>query len=142
MSKMLKRNGYSLVEVVIALSIIVTVTITALSIVLSSVSTKVNAINRSYAQSFADNVWESFKAAETQDEFLSLVAFAEGVTLTGSTTDENGKTLYTYYSEKNKFTANISVAFSETERDEFEIDVTDKDGDNIISFSYRKGDGI
>lgn len=136
------KRGYSLVEVVIALSVIVTVSITALSIVLSSVATKVNAINKTEAQSFADNVWESFKAADTQDEFLSLVSFSEDVTLTESETDESGNTIYTYYSEEHKFTAEIAVRYSENARSEFSISVTDKDGDSIISFSYRKGDGI
>lgn len=136
------KRGYSLVEVVIALSVIVTVSITALSIVLSSVATKVNAINKSQAQSFADNVWESFKAAENEEEFLSLVAFSEGVSLTAGTTDESGKTTYTYNSQENKFTAEISVSYQENARPELEVVVNDKDGDEIISFSYRKGDGI
>lgn len=142
MSRRKFKNGYSLVEVVIALSIIVTVSITALSIVLSSAATKVNAINKSHAQSFADNVWESFKAADTQDEFLSLVSFSEGIMLTESETDESGNTIYTYYSEEHKFTAEIAVRYPEIARSEFAISVTDKDGDSIISFSYRKGDGI
>ncbi len=144
MSKMRKRNGFSIVEVVIALSVIVIVSITALSIALSSVSTRVAAINRTQAQSFADNVLESFKAAEDEAEFISLVAFAEGVTLTDGALDEDGNTVYTYYSEENKFMAQISVKFVEnqTERSEFEINVTDKDGDEIVSFPYRKGDGI
>lgn len=137
-----KKRGYSLVEVVIALSVIVIVSVSALSIVLSSVATKVNAINKSYAQSFADNVWESFKAADTQDEFLSLIAFSEGTTLTEGVTDESGKTTYTYYSQENKFTAEIAVSYQENARPELEVIVTDKDGDEIISFSYRKGDGI
>ena len=136
------NRGYSLVEVVIALSVIVIVSVSALSIVLSSVATKVNAINKSHAQSFADNVWESFKAADTQDEFLSLIAFSEGTTLTEGVTDESGKTTYTYYSQENKFTAEIAVSYQENARPELEVMVTDKDGDEIISFSYRKGDGI
>ena len=136
------KRGYSLVEVVIALSVIVTVSITALSVVLSSVATKVNAINKSHAQSFADNVWESFKAADTQDEFLSLIAFSEGATLTEGVTDESGKTIYTYNSQENKFTAEIAVSYQENTRPELEVIVTDKDGDEIVSFSYRKGDGI
>ena len=136
------KRGYSLAEVVIALSVIVIVSISALSIVLSSVATKVNLINKSHAQSFADNVWESFKAADTRNEFLSLVAFSEGATLTEGVTDESGKTTYTYYSVENKFTAEIAVSYHENARPELEVVVTDKDGDDIISFSYRKGEGI
>ncbi len=136
------KKGYSIVEVVIALSIIVTVSITALSIALSSVATKVNATNRSYAQSFAANVWECFKAADTQDEFLSFVSFSEGITLIDNQTDESGNTVYTYRSEEHKFTAEIAVRYPENADPELSVSVTGKDGDGIISFSYRKGGGI
>ncbi len=142
MRKRTRKNGFSLVEVVIALSVIVVVSITALSIVLSSIVTKANAINKSHALSFADNVWESFKAAETQDEFLSLVSFSEGATLTDGRTDERGNTVYTYHSETYKFTAEIAVRYPEDARPELTVTVADKDGDDIISFSYRRGDGI
>lgn len=142
MSKMRKKNGYSLVEVVIALSVVIIVSLAALSIALSSIATKATAINKTKAQSFADNVWESFKAAESENEFESLVLFAEGITLNDGATDEDGNTVYTYYSEENKFAAEISVNFSESERSEFEINITDKQGNSIVSFSFRKGDGI
>lgn len=135
------KRGYSLVEVVIALSVIVTVSVTALSIVLSSVAAKTNAINKSCAQSFAENVWESFKAADTQDEFLSFVAFSEDAVLTESTPGGSEETIYTYYSEKHKFTAEIAVLYPENARPELTVTVTDKGGDEIVSFSYRKGDG-
>lgn len=142
MSKLRKRNGYSIVEVVIALAVIVTVSMTALSIALSSVAAKVNVINRSYAQGFADNVWESFKVAQSQDEFLSLIVFSEGTMLTEKANDGNGKVTYIYYSQKNKFSSEIVVSYEENARPELEVVVTDKNGGEIISFSYRKGGGI
>ena len=134
------KRGYSLVEVVIALSVIVTVSITALSIVLSSVATKVNAINKSHAQSFTDNVWESFKAAETQDEFVSLVAFSEGVDKADITASEgeNRNIVYTYSSEKHKFKAEMTVNY-QSQRPELNLAVTDKEGDEIILLEYKKG---
>lgn len=141
---MSKRNkkGFSIVEAIIALSIIVAVSITALSVVVSSITTKVAAINKTEAQNFAYNVWESFKAAENEEEFISLVNFAEGITLTDGVPDENNVNVYTYYSEENNFTALVSVKYSATERPEFKIDVADNKGKEIISFSYRKGDEI
>ena len=134
------KRGYSLVEVVIALSVIVTVSVTALSIVLSSVAAKTNAINKSCAQSFAENVWESFKAADTQDEFVSLVAFSEGVDKADITASEgeNRNIVYTYSSEKHKFKAEMTVNY-QSQRPELNLAVTDKEGDEIILLEYKKG---
>lgn len=137
-----RKGGFSLAEVVIALSVIVIVSVTSLSIVLSSMAAKAAAVDKTEAQSFASNVWECFQASENDAEFLSYVSFSEGVALGDGQTDENGYKVYTYHSEKNTFTAQIKVKFPENERSDFSIDVTDKDGDSIVSFSYRKGDKV
>ena len=142
MSKRKFKNGYSIVEVVIALSVIVVISIAALSTVLSSVATKQAAINKTEAQNFAENAWECFKVSDDDEKFVSNVNFAEGVTLADGVAGENGYKVYTYYSEENKFTAQISVKFPANERAEFKIDVTDKNGKSIISFSYQKGGEI
>ena len=134
MNKIFKKNGYSLVEAVIALSVITIVSITAFSIMLSSISTKVSAINKTEAQNFASDILECFKASENEEEFLSLVDFAEDdISL------EGGEGSYTYYSEKYKFTANISVSYPIDGRSELLVDVSDDDGENIISVPYKKG---
>jgi type II secretory pathway pseudopilin PulG len=130
-----RKNGYSIVEVVIALSVVVIVTASALSIALSSIAARKNAINKSYAQGFADNVLECFKAVNSYDEFISLVSFAEGVDLNEYKNADGG---YTYRSEKRKFTADITVDY-DSKRPVLSVYVTDKDGDEIISFSYKKG---
>ena len=123
----------------IALSVIVIVSVSAISIALSSLTARTNAINKSHAQSFADSVWESFKAADTREEFLDLVEFSERATLAEVSTDGSGKTNYTYISEENKFTAEIAVSYQENARSELVVVVTDGDGGEIISFSYTKG---
>ena len=140
MDKRQQESGFSIVEVVLALAIIVTVTFTALSLCVSFLSATENAIHVTQAQSFADNVWESFKAAENEEEFLALVSFAEGITLTDGATDVSGNAVYTYHCEENRFTAKITVGFPEDAQAILTITVTDKNGENIISFSYRKGD--
>lgn len=137
-----KKRGYSLVEVVIALTVIVTVSITALTIVLSSVATKQTAIHKTEAQNFAQSVWECFKVSDNEADFVSNVDFAEGVTLSDGTLDEDGYTVYTFDSEENKFTAIIKVRYYETLRSDLSVDILDKDGDSIVSFTYQKGDGI
>ena len=142
MSKRKRTGGFSLVEVVIALTVIVTVSITALTIVLSSVATKQTAIHKTEAQNFAHSVWECFKTSDNDADFVLNVEFAEDVTLADGTLDGDGYTVYTYQSEENKFTAVVKVLYSDTARSKLSVDITDKDGDSIVSFTYEKGDGI
>ncbi len=139
MLKLKNKKGFSLVEVVVALAVIVIVSAAAITIILSSFASKNTIIDKSKAQSFASNVWESFKAADGQEEFLALVSFSEGVELSEVENEGEGKTVYTYFFPESEIEARISVDFSETERDELEIDIID-DGKSIVSFSYRKGD--
>ncbi len=137
-----RKSGFTIVELVIALAIIVAVSFTALSVALSSVAAKRNAINKTEARSFANDTWECFKASESEEEFLSNVEFSTSAELGEGQTDDDGYTIYAYQSEENIFSATVRVKFSESARSEFAVEVTDKDGDNIISFSYKKGDGI
>ena len=141
MLKLKRKKGFSLVEVVIALAVIVIVSAGAITIIISSFAAKTKTINKSNAQSFADNLWESFKVSESADEFESAVAFSVGIELEGET-GTNGKTVYTYILPESNFEARISVGFSDIERDEFEISIFEDDGDSIISFSYNKGGEI
>ena len=132
-----RRGGFSLVEVVIALTVIVVVSVTGLSIALSSVATKESAKNKSYAQNLADNVWECFKAADDVAEFLRLAEFA-GCELT---LNEDGT--YSYSHPDYNFDSQITVDYNSedgTPRPTLDILITDKDGGReIISFTYKKG---
>lgn len=123
-----KKKGFSLVEAVIALTVVVIVSFAALSLVLSSTTTKVNAVNKSKAQYFAYNALECFKASDDTTEFENNIVFAEGLT---PTKDEN---TYIFVSEENKFTAAVTINGKA-----FEITVWDKYNDEIISFDYTKG---
>ena len=138
-----KRNraGFSLVEVVIALSVIVIVSVTSISIVLSSISANTKAKNKSYAQYFADNLWECFLASDSQADFLAAVYFAEGVDLShpqnvGSFNDD-GSITYRFTHGQYGFVAVIDVDFSDV-GDTFRISVSDGENKEIISFSYEK----
>ena len=65
-----KRNrGFSIMETVIALVVIVLVTAAALSITMAAISARVKMSNYSEAQDFAHNVLECFKAADSNTEF-------------------------------------------------------------------------
>lgn len=136
MNNMKRKNGFSLVEVVISLAVIIIVSATALTIVLHSIADKATAVHRTQAQNFSYNVWECFKAADSADEFETLVAFAEEEDLT----EENG--MYVYTSEEHKFTAQIQAVFSENGKGAFQITVNDKNEKEIVAFSYTKGGGI
>lgn len=133
------RSGFSLVEVVIALSVIVIVSITSISIVLSSVSSRTAATNKAYAQNFADNLWECFKASDSQEEFLACVLVAEGEDLSSysSTPLGDGSVVYTVPCGRGKATAVVTVCFSSA-GDTFAIEVTDQKDKEILSFFYEK----
>lgn len=79
MMKKRNKRGFSIVEAVIALSVVVLVSACALSIVLSSVKAKQAAINKTYAQNFANNALESFKnhSAEKKESYISTGNFTE-----------------------------------------------------------------
>ena len=136
-----KRNsGFSMVEVVIALALIVLVTIAALTIATSSIATRVTLVNRTYAQNFADNVWECFKAADSEDNFVKLVKSAENIDdsspyWTKSNTNDG---VYEYTPENNNFDATITVNYA-VDRPTFEIRVLDSKNKEVVHFEYVKG---
>lgn len=71
-----KKKGFSIVEVVIALTVIVIVTFSALSIIMASTTKRVNAINKTEAQNFASDILECFKASNSFSEFQDNVYYA------------------------------------------------------------------
>jgi len=136
------KGGFSLLEIVIGLSFIVIVSITAITITLASITAKVNTVNISRAQGFADNVWECFKAADTQDEFFDLVEFSEGVNLKDHIADEREEGSYYLYeykytAEKYGYIAQIALE-TENERTELKVNIIDLNAEEIISLSYEK----
>ena len=139
MNKMKKRNGgFSIAEVVVALTVIVIVSIVSLSIVTSSIEAKADAVNKTKAQNYAANVLECFKASADIDKFESYVKFAEAeLTLQSNLDDEY---IYAYESQKSDFKAEIKVKFTDVDRASFEINVKDGSEKDIVSFLYKKGD--
>ena len=139
-----KRNGgFVMAEVVIALSVILIVMVSALSIAIYSVGAKSKTVNESKATAFAENVLECFKEATSEEEFLSLVKFAEGVVFDdGNRADNVGH--YTHVMDKSKFDVVIDVSYN-VDRPSFEITITEDTSDEnneentIVSFSYTKG---
>ena len=67
-----KRKGYTLVELVVALTLIVLISVVGISVVYTTTIASSNAVIYAEAQNFCDNVWESYKASTTKEEFLEL----------------------------------------------------------------------
>ena len=130
MNKTKKNSGFSIMETIIALAIIVLVTVAALTIVMGAISARVKVTSCSEAQDFAHNVLECFKASDDNTEFENNVGFAGYMDLSEIKPDEQ------YYFENNKFTAKI---VANCENGEFEIDIKSNKGEEIISFSYQRG---
>ena len=141
MNRSKKKGGFVLAEVVIALSVILLVTVSALTIAISSVSARIKTVNESLASDFAENLLECFKAADNGEEFLANVKFAEGVTLSdGDASDSVVSCIHN--DEKHKFKATVFVVFSGEDRQRMNIEVTSDEGEALVSFSYVKGGGI
>ena len=68
MNKLLKkRDGFSMTEAVIGLVFVLIVSITAITIVMSAITTKINIFNKTRAQYFAENALECFKVSSEDD---------------------------------------------------------------------------
>ena len=128
-----KRNrGFSIMETVIALVVIVLVTAAALSITMAAISARVKMSNYSEAQDFAHNVLECFKAADDNEDFEKYVA--EVAKYTGMQEEIEDKK---YSFDNNKFIAQITA---DCASGEFDIIINDKNnGTEIIEFDYTKG---
>lgn len=157
---MKKRNnrGFSIVEAVIALSVVVLVSACALSIVLSSINSKKAAVDKTYAQNFANSALESFKC-HPKGDFAKYLAFAEeGSEHLTIVTEKNGDkkytsgsfelesrttdntTVFTYVSQAHSFTAEITIqyGYDDGKTDTFEIVVTGTNGKQLVTLDYEK----
>lgn len=142
MSKRNRKNGFSLAEAVIALAVITLVTVAALSMSFSAVLARMNIVNRSYAQGFAADILECFKAATTEEEFIALVEFSTDAGLSdGDEYDNIGN--YSYTSDEHQFTAKIDIYNDATNNNRRTLTVTvtenDDDSAEIITLNYAKG---
>lgn len=125
---MKNKKGFSITEVVIAMVIVTVVSISALSVVLGSVNTKAAAVSRTKAQDFAANALECYKANPT-DFITYLYRVYDDLSMTGN--DASGVTVYRYTGTDWEAEMRVSA-------NEFNITVTDDDGDEIISLTYSR----
>ena len=72
------RRGISLVEVVVALTVIAIISSAALSLVISSASVDANSLRSTQVMMAAENVLECYRCAESKEEFAALLDIRGG----------------------------------------------------------------
>lgn len=139
---MKKRNrGFTVVEVVIAMAIIVIVTVAAVSLFVSAQNARKSLLATSNAQHFAEDARLAFRTADDETEFLSYLTFArEGTTLTDAGVASDGTHTYLYVNGTHGYTATLAVRYSTAERSTFSIRITRGEDHELLRLSYEKGD--
>lgn len=119
--KLLKgKRGFSLVEVVVALAVIVTVSVAAMSFIKTSSIASDRELAYSEARLYASNALEIFKYAENETQYTELVEKKL------TPLDEDG-----YVSVK------ITVNYEATENT-FTATATKQNGDELFKLTYTK----
>lgn len=119
--KLLKgKRGFSLVEVVVALAVIVTVSVAAMSFIKTSSIASDRELAYSEARLYASNALEIFKYAENETKYTELVEKKL------TPLDEDG-----YVSVK------ITVNYEATESN-FTATATKQNGDTLFKLTYTK----
>lgn len=143
----MKRNhkaGFSLMEAVIAMAVVVIVSIAATTAMLGAVNIKATTIQQTTAQNFAANALEGFQAltgeemekvSETKNAYSDYLYFLTGQDCQGTETAENSN-IYRYVYSETGWTAVIEINYFKRT---FHIDVTGKNETNIVTLDYRKG---
>lgn len=131
MNKFFKRKGgFSIMEAVVAMAIVVLVTASALTIATFSTSSRVKSIDKNKAINCAYNIIECFKVSTDAEAFQDNFSFAE-----------NGKfTLTPKGSNKYSLSINSFHVAVETDDDfsEIYVTVTDDTGKEIVYLDYSK----
>lgn len=130
------RNGFSLVEVMVAMAVIAIVTASAVTIITSALNSTKKNIYANNVEYFASDVLQAYTSAENSENFESAMKFA-GYPLVkdGGTEDK-----YNYTFEQSKYVAEIKASYSDTDRSELSLIVKDDKGNEIKSYTFTKGD--
>ena len=118
------RRGISLVEVVVALTVITIISAAALSLVISSARVDANSLRSTQVMMAAENVLECYRFAESEEEFAALLE---------KTGDYKGSDGVFVLTEKSYV---ITVHYTNTK---LTFSATDGDGEEIYSYEFDKG---
>lgn len=118
------RRGISLVEVVVALTVITIISAAALSLVISSARVDANSLRSTQVMMAAENVLECYRFAESEEEFAALL----------EKTGDYKKVDDAYVLTEKAYV--ITVHYTDTK---LTFSATDGDGEEIYSYEFDKG---
>ena len=118
------RRGISLVEVVVALTVIAIISSAALSLVISSARVDANSLRSTQVMMAAENALECYRFAESKEEFAALLE---------KTGDYKGSDGVFVLTEKSY---TITVNYTDTQ---LTFSATDSDGKEIYKYEFNKG---
>ena len=118
------RRGISLVEVVVALTVIAIISSAALSLVISSARVDANSLRSTQVMMAAENALECYRFAESKEEFAALLE---------KTGDYKGSDGVFVLTEKSY---TITVSYS---AEKLIFSAADGDGEEIYSYEFDKG---
>ena len=121
------RRGISLVEVVVALTVIAIISSAALSLVISSARVDANSLRSTQVMMAAENVLECYRFAESEGDFADLLQ------KTGDYTKEP-EAIGTYFLAEKSYV--ITVSYS---AEKLIFSAADSDGKEIYKYEFNKG---
>lgn len=123
------RNGFSLVEVIVALAVIAIISTAAFSLVLSSAKLEADAVRTTAVSAAADDVLDCFRYADSNEEFFAAICKLDEY----QTTDDGQ-----YVLNKPSYTVYVNVEGDELSFNAYKT----RDGETgelIYSYQYKKG---
>ena len=133
------RRGFTVVELVVAITIIVIVSATAIGLINTQNKIHQQTMQTVEATNMAENAIECFRWANTVDEFKAAYVKTFNGKITIEDNTENGLTDYTF--EKNGMTVTIEIATKTEENTETLYTLTFNavaNGNTILTKSYTK----
>ena len=126
-----KKRGFTIVELVVAMTIIVIVSATAIALINTQNTIHLRTMQTIEATNMAENAIECFRYVDSVDEFETAYA-KTGVTVQNKTTD-NAKTTFSF-EESNM---NVTITVTSNELTFVATDITDS-SKVILQKSYMK----
>lgn len=130
----MNKKGFSLAESVIALSVVTIVSICAITIVISSITSKTKTIQKLNSQNFAYNVVECFKVSSDINEFDSYLDSLTNKDLSYISNSESNS-IYSFILEETNYSTVITYS---NDNKKLTINITNDKNETIISLEYNK----
>lgn len=129
----MNKKGFSLAESVIALSVVTIVSICAITIVISSITSKTKTVQKLNSQNFAYNVVECFKVSSDQTDFENNLKLIIDPLPIKQGLESNS--VYSFILEKTNYSTVITYS---NDNKKLTINITNDKNETIISLEYNK----